>query len=90
MYVYIVQNIIIIIHNNQLKTCIGNLEPNYVNLGKAKRKREFLSIRKGVVAYLDSNAAVTIDEQAYAVTVCCAECHMLISEGVCCSPCLSF
>ncbi len=75
---------------NKLTTCVGNPELAYVNLGKAKKNGEFLSIGKQAVAFVDSNATVTIDQQVYAVTVRCVDCCLLISEGVRCSPCQNF
>ena len=75
---------------DKLTVCVGNPEPSYVSLGKQKKNREFLSISKAVVAYLDSNAGVINDGQFCAITIRCVNCCLLIPSGVRCQNCQKF
>ena len=77
---------------NELNTCVGNPELKFISLGKAKKNRRFLSVNKEVVAFLDSNAVVTVDGETYLETVRCSKCYLLTTEvrcPVCTSYCVS-
>lgn len=62
---------------NNLTTCIGNLDPKFVAIGRKKRNRQFLSNSKKVVAYIDSSACVTVDEVTHASTIRSLTCQLL-------------
>ena len=72
-----------------LRTCVGNPEQKYVALGEAKKKEQFLSEGRSVVAYVDRNACVVVNEQKYASTIRCSKCHVLTSN-VRCSVCTTY
>ncbi len=71
---------------NEFTTCVGNPELKFVSLGKVK---QFLSVNKEVVAFLDSNAGVTVNSETYPETVWCFKCHLLTTE-VRCPVCTSY
>ena len=73
---------------NQLKTCAGNPDVRFVTLAESRKNGRFLSSDKVVVAYLDSNACVTVDGQEFPVTVRCFMC--LLTERVHCSECVRY
>ena len=73
----------------ELNICIGNPEANFIAIGRSKKNGQFLSADKIIVAYLDSNACVTVDGQEYPVTVRCSKCHLL-TERVRCQECLRY
>ena len=74
---------------NDLNTCVGNPDPKFVTLGKAKKNRYFLSVKKEIVAYLDNNAVVTVNGETYPETVRCSECYLLTTE-IRCPVCISY
>lgn len=66
-----------------LHACPGNPEPKFVSLASMKRSGEFLSSGNDVVAYLDRNGSVTVNDNCYASTVRTTKCHLLTEELRC-------
>ena len=64
----------------QLNTCSGNPESRFVALGEAKKNRQFLSLTKDVVAYLDTGICVSANGHNYPSTVRCSKCRLLTQE----------
>ena len=65
---------------NKLNTCVGNPELKFVSLGKQNRINNFYLLTKKFVAYLESNAGFTVDNETYAETVQYSKCYLLTTE----------
>ena len=64
-------------------TCPGNPEPKFISLASMKRNGEFLSNDNEVVAYLDRNGSVAVNDKCYTSTIRTSKCHLLTRELRC-------
>lgn len=62
-----------------LFTCPGNPDEQYVLLAKSRKNGQFLSHKKELMAFLDSNACVTEEGKKFAATVRSSKCLLLIN-----------
>lgn len=69
-------------------TCIANPEPKFTELGKSKKKCQFLSADGAVVAYVDFGYVV---DNEFPCTVRHVNCHLLTqAENKSCPPCVLY
>ena len=67
----------------QLKTCAGNPDEQFVSLSKSRRNGCFLTHTKEVMAYLDTNACIMVEDQTYPATVRSSKCRLLTPNKRC-------
>ena len=68
--------------------CIGHPDPKFIQMAKA-RKGKFLSLKKQVVSYLDSNCCIIFNGEIHPSTIRHSKCEFLI-EGSLCKVCSSY
>lgn len=71
---------------NNLRTCVFNPNPQYIDLAKKRKNSVFMS-KKNEVAYIDNGFCVTVDCQQYICTVRSSRCHLLTDGNIRCPPC---